>query len=99
MADRQSEPIDPEPSEPNQRLAQVRDLLFGETARSLDERVERLAQNLEEAERSLRAKTEALDAQLEALSAASVDRQTLAETLRKLADAVEGKATARSRNG
>ena len=90
--------MEPESLESQQRLAQVRDLLFGDTARELKDRVERLARDLETAERSFTAKTEALQASIEALNKSSVDRQTLADTLRGLAGAIEEKGTTRSKN-
>lgn len=93
MSDRETNEADTESQESHQRLAQVRDLLFGETARGLDERVERLAQHLDETERKFDAAAAALTERLNALDKASVDRRTLADALRAFADSIEVQAT------
>ena len=89
-------PFDPaskesDPAESEERLAQVRDLLFGDTARTLEDRLAELAGEVDRKTAGLAARAEALEVELQALRAASVDKQSLAASLRALADAVESK--------
>lgn len=76
--------------ESQERLEQVRDLLFGETARSLEDRVDELSAALADAHTAMGERTEALLKELEDLRRRSVDRAQLASALRHLADVVEG---------
>lgn len=79
----------PESHESQQRLDQVRDLLFGETARGLEDRVVELNSALAEAHAALSERTNAMRKEIDELRERSVDRADLASALRQLADVVD----------
>ncbi len=79
----------PDLHESQQRLDQVRDLLFGEAARDLESRVVELSSALADAQTALTKRTNAMRQELDDLRASSMDRAELACALRQLADAVE----------